>query len=95
MRKLARYAFDAPVKSPAWVQQTWEAYCQTVERWLDGKGRRDEAGEEVLYSDGRRASLKSQELRSEAGQSMLWELEEPSNGGIFRTILGIAHDSNS
>jgi hypothetical protein len=96
MRKVARYAFHSRSTAikPADV---WEAVLGLVEAWLASKGTRHDGNGHttVTFPDGRTATLSVTELAAACGHTATWILEEPADGGVFKTTLALGRNTET
>ncbi|MCK9521432.1 MAG: hypothetical protein M0R76_00100 [Proteobacteria bacterium] len=96
MRKVARYAFDlraADIDGPG----VWDSSQQLAEQWLDSKGTRHEADgvTELSLSDGRTGTLSVTHLGGGNVEAMVRVVEEPTDGGRFRTTLALGRNAET
>lgn len=96
MREVARYAFNAPLAEVAEPSGTWTAIRHSVDEWLASKGTRREqnAVVRIEYRDGRVADLSTIETSASCGEIISWTLEEPTDGGVFKTALAVGRNAD-
>lgn len=95
MREVARYAFTAPISELADPDAAWMSVRRAIEVWLGSKGtRREHDGAiRIDFVDGRMAHLSTAEMAAACGEVISWALEEPTDGGLFRTALAVARSA--
>lgn len=96
MRKVAKYAFNAPRAELPDGDSAWAKIRRLVDDWISSKGRQYEqdGAMRVEFRDGRHADLRTSEMSVGEGRGLSWTLEEPSATGIFRTTIHAAHDES-
>lgn len=96
MRKVARYAFDVRAAAID-AAVVWGSAQQLVEKWLASKGTRHEVDglTHIEFSDGRTGTASFTHLKGGDGETVAWVVEEPTDGGIFRTTLAVGRNEES
>jgi hypothetical protein len=96
MREVARYAFSAPIAELADASGAWVSVCRMVDRWIASKGTRREhdAGIQIEFGDGRVADLSTIEMSCSSGNAISWTLEEPTEGGVFKTGIALGRSAD-
>jgi hypothetical protein len=95
MRKVASYSLIANIQSDA-IPAGYDAVTQAVDRWLASKGTRSRTdGRGVLkYHDGREAEFTVGTVSSGAGSVVEYQLTEPTETGLFQTVIRIAQTTS-
>jgi len=96
MRMVARYAFDLRAADVN-AASVWDSVQQRVENWLNSKGSRHEADDVtcLALSDGRTGILNVTHLVGGDGEARTWILDEPTDGGTFRTTLALGRNAET
>ena len=89
MRELAAFALTAQRGDEARCVQV-AAVLHVLEDWLSSKGVVAPDGRQVVFRDGRVASLERGSIRTKLGNLYSAHLIEPTLGGSFRTWIRIA-----
>ncbi len=95
MREVARYAFSALVSEVVDPGGAWTSVRRVVDEWLGSKGtRREQNGAiRIEFGDGRVADVSMIEMSAPCGEAVSLTLEEPTDGGVFRTALALARST--
>jgi hypothetical protein len=93
MREVARYGFSAPIADSSGA---WLLIRGLMDRWIASKGtrREDDAGVRFEFPDGRVGDLSIVETTASSGDAIAWTLEEPTEGGLFKTGIALGRSAN-
>lgn len=90
MRKVASYSASANTSS-----ESFEEFNETlseIERWIESKGdtskNPDQSGT-ITYPNGKHAEFSKENIISSIGQFTEYELTEPTESGLFQTVIRI------
>ncbi|MHA6896410.1 hypothetical protein ACQUJT_20360 [Ralstonia pseudosolanacearum] len=95
MRKVASYSLIARAQGEA-ISTGFQTVVDALEHWLSSKGtvsRADGRGT-IKYHDGREADFTIESVSSEVGHIVEYRLTEPSETGLFQTIIRIAQTAS-
>lgn len=93
MRQLASYSLHAQSGVAGSVEAS--AIVLLVEDWLGSKGTIATGGDQLVFLDGRFASLARSTTKSSVGRITEVALTEPTGNGWFRTSVAIAESRDS
>src|ERR1700688_678138 len=94
MRQLASYALHAQLGVASGSVEV-ATIVRTVDDWLGSKGTLDAGGDQLVFHDGRFASLTRSTTESSLGRITEAVLTEPTGNGWFRTSVSIAEFTGS
>ncbi|MBR8211168.1 hypothetical protein KDW61_21125 [Burkholderia cenocepacia] len=95
MRKVASYSLTANISGNA-ISGGFASVKDTVGRWLASKGTvsSSDGSGTVKYHDGREAEFVVEEIASGVGSLIEYQLTEPSETGLFQTVIRVAQTAS-